>query len=745
MHAARLLHTWLYAAPLLALLSTVIVARAQPQSWPAITGFGESSTHHLFVSIEDPTTLFRSNDSGHTWAELFVPGGGVLQWHVAPNDMIFGISDDGAYIVRSSDEGETWYSAHQVGQDTTLYSLIVTPSGTVLACDPFTGCMIRSTSNGKKWEQTVTNVEPGFFNGLALLGSDSSANVYAADPSGHLSLSTDDGATWHTSDVHAPQSDYFTRMITTPEGVVYLITAHVGIWKLTPGDSVLTEASNGLPSGNVLQPVVTPTGTMITAPVNYSSTDPYHAPYRTTDGGRSWRRAASGLTDTTMGALIATHLFGVWAGTSNGLLFHSTDDGSTWTNIKIVMAAPSTFDPATVVAVARTSKCVYFTATWGLGVYRSIDTAKSWTAVNTGLDVPFVWTIDVAPNDDLFVGTVTGAYRSTDNGDHWTEINTGFVRGTDEGDSLVTAFLFDRSSMLAATARGMYRSVDNGSQWELQYAPAADPRFPYLPTYTLTRDANGRIYAGGAGTFVARAANDSASWETLARVDSGTPGAVANFTVCMYPYDGALLAGTDLGLFRSPDDGLSWLRVGGGLDSAMVFGFFPPNRAVIYAQTSIGVYRSLDSGATWAFDSAHSVLGWDAFLATAFDSGTCTSGSIGPSSPGSASLLQRVSTAVRDRDAQAPVPLTISNAPNPFTPETAVSYCLNGDARVDLRVYSIVGREVAMLVHDRMTMGSHVVRWTPHDLPSGIYVCKITVTHGSGVPRVATLQMQYVR
>ena len=52
------------------------------------------------------------------------------------------------------------------------------------------------------------------------------------------------------------------------------------------------------------------------------------------------------------------------------------------------------------------------------GVFRSTDDGASWTAVNNGLDWPFIDALAVNADGILFAGTTEGGgvYRSTDNG-----------------------------------------------------------------------------------------------------------------------------------------------------------------------------------------------------------------------------------------------------------------------------------------------------------------------------------------
>ena len=77
--------------------------------------------------------------------------------------------------------------------------------------------------------------------------------------------------------------------------------------------------------------------------------------------------------------------------------------------------------------------------------------------------------------------------------------------------------------------------------------------------------------------------------------------------------------------------------------------------------------------------------------------------------------------------AQAPNEFTLSqNYPNPFNPTTTIEFTLARDGRVVLKVYDIVGREVATLVNENRKAGEyqHAV-FDASRLPSGVYFASI--------------------
>jgi hypothetical protein len=69
----------------------------------------------------------------------------------------------------------------------------------------------------------------------------------------------------------------------------------------------------------------------------------------------------------------------------------------------------------------------------------------------------------------------------------------------------------------------------------------------------------------------------------------------------------------------------------------------------------------------------------------------------------------------------------MQNYPNPFNPTTRIEYTVREAGSVELKVYTIDGREVATLVNGVETAGSHVVEFDASGLASGMYLYKMSV------------------
>jgi hypothetical protein len=65
------------------------------------------------------------------------------------------------------------------------------------------------------------------------------------------------------------------------------------------------------------------------------------------------------------------------------------------------------------------------------------------------------------------------------------------------------------------------------------------------------------------------------------------------------------------------------------------------------------------------------------------------------------------------------------NYPNPFNPTTTISFTIANDGFVTLKVYDIMGCEVASLLEGYRLQGDHRVTFDAGDLPSGVYIYRL--------------------
>jgi hypothetical protein len=137
------------------------------------------------------------------------------------------------------------------------------------------------------------------------------------------------------------------------------------------------------------------------------------------------------------------------------------------------------------------------------------------------------------------------------------------------------------------------------------------------------------------------------------------------------------------------------------------------------------IYASTDAGATWTAPGGYT--GSLQLWATNITTGTnaCLVGwSAGAT--GTIVKLTGVPIAVNNNHNGVPnVYMLEQNYPNPFNPATTISFAIPKAGNVELRVYDLLGREVAVLVNEYKPVGNYSIDFDATELASGVYLYKL--------------------
>ena len=83
-----------------------------------------------------------------------------------------------------------------------------------------------------------------------------------------------------------------------------------------------------------------------------------------------------------------------------------------------------------------------------------------------------------------------------------------------------------------------------------------------------------------------------------------------------------------------------------------------------------------------------------------------------------------INNAELDQDTFHSIPKEFSlnqNYPNPFNPLTTINFSVATQSEVKLTIYNIMGVEVAIILNDVVSIGTHSASWDAKDQSSGIY------------------------
>jgi uncharacterized protein (TIGR03437 family) len=330
--------------------------------------------------------------------------------------------------------------------------------------------------------------------------------------------------------------------------------------------------------------------------------------YRSNDSGKTWTAINNGLDENGLrvNALVFANST-LYAGTNSGV-WRSTDNGQNWTafNANTTPDNPNfiwpvralIYDGATL--IAGTTR----------GVYRFNNSLQKFETINnglvdsgTGLPRP-IYSLAVH-NNTLFAGGYSAVYRFTSATSTWAATAVG-----PNGDSLLgISLLSDGATLYAGGGNGVYRTATNGSAWTASNTGLP----PGTGVFALTKTTNPTVlYVGLNGSGVYRSTDGGLNWSA---VNTGLTSAglivqsLLNYGIYsvklvngqfVYTRTDALLAGTNDSVFRATSlSSINWQRVTTGITSTRIERMIAVGNDVYAGTFGSGVFRSSDNGQSW--------------------------------------------------------------------------------------------------------------------------------------------------
>jgi hypothetical protein len=80
------------------------------------------------------------------------------------------------------------------------------------------------------------------------------------------------------------------------------------------------------------------------------------------------------------------------------------------------------------------------------------------------------------------------------------------------------------------------------------------------------------------------------------------------------------------------------------------------------------------------------------------------------------------------------------NYPNPFNPTTTIEISIPKSEYVTLKIYNLLGQELATLVSEKLKAGNYKFSWDARELASGVYMYKMKTGEFTGIRKMILLR-----
>jgi len=493
-----------------------------------------------------------------------------------------------------------------------------------------------------------------------------------------------------------------------------------GVYKTTNSGANWTQMNNGLTNIQVQAMALCKNSSQVL----YAGTAPgaNDGIYKSTDGGTSWTRIVNGIAEPvgTLGVqALMVHptnpniawvaIFSGAADAVNGL-YKTTDGGANWFPItngigtikNFLSFAMSPTDPNTIYTGSSFSVA---TSTGPSAIYKSTDGGANWFLSSTGLptdptEINPVRTLNVStanPNvvtAGLFVNTVTllgGFYLSTDAGASWVQKNNGLPIVT--GKLIRSAAirpLFDNQFYLGLDGTapiGVWATINGGDSW-FDFNGGTMLNSYTIRALVLNPTGNHTLFAGRASAT----ANLGGVYEYTF---SFVPVELVSFSAEVFggKVNLSWMTATELNNYgfqveRRNSESIEWVNIGFVNGN----GSTTETRYYSFSDNSVSVgkyfYRLKQLDFSGSFEYSNEI---------------------------EATILEVLNDFTLNQ-----------NYPNPFNPSTKISFIIPQSGFTTLKVFDVLGNEIAELIEGELDEGSYELQFDASGLSSGIYFYSLT-------------------
>jgi len=413
-------------------------------------------------------------------------------------------------------------------------------------------------------------------------------------------------------------------------------------------------------------------------------------------------------------------------------------------------------------------------------IYKTTDDGATWTnTLNEGQMSYFGIPVTQDPSNPNHLYTMTGINfkKSTDFGSSWNTISSNF--GPSSAPCDIEVFPNTSTILIGDNGTGIFRSTDSGLTWTQTYSTSGE-----IPTIAVDFTNPGVAWATkwGGGNGLLKSTNYGASWTLQSGFTQSMWGVHVQPTDGNVVIAGCYSCGTS---WRSKNGGQTWTQIpiastnyqiaiidsmnqfaaqGNGfykLDSQ----FFVPVELAAFSGQLIGKDIILN----WTTATELNNQGFE--VERSFDNenfakigfvpgfGTTTemkSYSFKTSDVSAGVQYYRLKqidfdgtvTIYNSVEVTGPVPnnfILDQNHPNPFNPSTTISFSLPVESNVTIKLFNMLGQEVAQIANSDFQAGNHNLEFNAKDLSSGAYVYTLEAKGVNGANFKSTKKMLLLR
>lgn len=369
-----------------------------------------------------------------------------------------------------------------------------------------------------------------------------------------------------------------------------------------------------------------------------------------------------------------------------------------------------------------------YAASYGNGVYKSVNGGLNWSQTNGGLSNSQALTVTqlLLTGNILYAATTDGIYKSTNAGASWVKNSNGIVVGGGAIYAFCESIFEYNGNLFTGAYTGIYRSTDGAENW---IPTNISGSAVIAKNFTLH---NGILFAAretNNSPIGYKSTDNGLNWDPITNISYFN-------IITFYSETGKLWAGTIDGAWLSTNSGASWIQRSSGLTSDPYSSSFVRVNGVLISSLKFGgsgIYKTTNDGLNWTnfgdglpfLSSIEKLYVYNGKILAATSNGIWQRN------------INEIVTGVIPQNNNIPQSFELyQNYPNPFNPSTKIKFSIpksnspleggRGGDKTVLKIYDVLGKEIAELVNEELKPGSYEIEWNAANFPSGIYYYKLT-------------------
>jgi len=341
-------------------------------------------------------------------------------------------------------------------------------------------------------------------------------------------------------------------------------------------------------------------------------------------------------------------------------------------------------------------------------ILKTTNGGSNWDSVDTPFTTHLLSVVVLNSNEVLACGFNRTVLKSIDFGNNWYRITNIY-----DGYSLNNLeFANENVGYIASQSGVILKSTNSGDSWfSLQHPYPFAQEFTCLSFLDIS---TGFVvgYGETLGSPIAKTTDGGISW-----IRYLNPTQTPLYSVKMANLDTGLI-GNSYGFRRTINGGTNWniTYTSGSFYTDIEF----PTSEIAYAAGG-NIVKSTDGGINWnvQYSLANVQFGGVCFVNENTGYAVGQNGTIMKTTSGGVVNIKMVSNFIPDKY------ILYQNYPNPFNPETKIKFEINKSSFVQIKVYDILGKEISVLVNEKLNTGVFETKFDGSDLPGGVYYYSI--------------------